>query len=314
MHTIHLTKEHLQSYLRDLAARISKLEADSPQVWAMVGFSGCVLGRELAEVAPDLYASVDELIVSYNRRTDTVSFPGQEQFRDVISGRNVLLIDGTVHSGSTLLRVTKALEELEPRKISSYALVVRRGSQVIPNHFGFLIGDHDRVHFPAPRYSNNRLFPFGTYRRMCEEDCARPMIMTGADFIDKLHWEDRWYEVSTDPKRQIYIHEQNGSICGFVSFRLQENGGILLDEVGVDKSCHGQKLGAHLMRWAEHYARHENCSNIELWAVENRVKWYQGMEYLHAGEQAPLKLAGTRFFKMRKKLLFNLLDDENTGV
>jgi N-acetylglutamate synthase-like GNAT family acetyltransferase/hypoxanthine phosphoribosyltransferase len=312
MNTIHLSDDQVRSYVRDLARRISDLGEEMPQIWATIGFSGSFLGKILAEERPDLYDKVDELIIAIDRSTNTVSYPAEENSEELVKGKRVLIIDGTVHSGLTLLRVIEKLEAFHPAKICSYALAVRRNAGVIPNNFGFLIGDFDRVQLPTGKYLfNNRLSPFGTYRKLREEDAPRPMINTGTDFIDKIGWDDRWYEVSTDSKRHVYLHDHNGSICGFVNFRCQDDGDvILLDEVGVDQSCQGNKLGGHLMRWAEHFARHANFSTIELWAVDDRVEWYSQMGFERTIKK-PINLSDHSFIQMSKKILYNLPGEDH---
>lgn len=309
MQTTHLTEAQVSAYLRDLGERIRKLDTAAPQVWATVGASGSIIGKRFAELEPDLFAKADELLIAYDRATDLVTFPREENAGGVVRGKRILLIDGTVHSGGTLLRIVKEIEKLSPSAITSYALVVRRGAKIIPNHFGYLIGDHDRVHFPSTVVANNCLCEYGVYRKISEEDASRKMIETGRDFIDKITWEDRLYEVATDPGKHVYLYEQNGEVCGFVSFRLPRNRTLLIDEVAVDLRYRGQRLGGHLMRWAEHFGRHRNCTAVELWAVADRVGWYKDLGYEPSGKP-PLKIGGHEFWFMRKKLLYNLADDD----
>jgi GNAT superfamily N-acetyltransferase len=242
-----------------------------------------------------------------------VSFPGEPSPKALVQGKRVLIVDGTVHSGGTLLKVLKEINGFSPSQVMSYALAVRRGAKTIPNHFGFLIGDHDRVQFPSHLLANNCLFDYGTYRKLSADDASSVMITTGADFIDKLSWEDRLYEMHTDPQRHIYLHELDGEVCGFVSFRIRKSKTILVDELGVDKKFAGQRLGGHLMRWAEHYARHRNCKVIELLAVDNKVEWYQKLGYTTIPDK-PLRLSGHDFYTMSKKLLYNLADDHTLDM
>jgi hypothetical protein len=67
------------------------------------------------------------------------------------------------------------------------------------------------------------------------------------------------------------------------------------------------------MRWAEHCGRHRNCTAVELWAIDNRIKWYTDLGY-EVGRRAPLKIGGHEFSLMRKKLLFNLADDNTLAM
>jgi GNAT superfamily N-acetyltransferase/hypoxanthine-guanine phosphoribosyltransferase len=315
MQTIHLTDDHVRAYLGEFAQRMAEWQHRDqvPEVWVTVGASGSIMGKRLVEIAPALYERADELIVAYNRSTDVVSFPTEKNPQKIVKGKRVLVIDGTVHSGGTLLRVLSELQKLGAKKMTCYALAVRRGSKVIPNHFGFLIGDHDRVQFPSPLLSNNCLCAYGVYRKINKQDAGRKMISTGTDFIDKVSWEDRLYETTTDKRRHVYLHEENRVVCGFVSFRFTRNKTVLVDEVAVDKKYRGRRLGGHLMRWAEHCARHKNCSRIELWAVQDKVKFYEHLGYESKGKE-PLHLSGEDFWRMHKKLLYNLANDDTLAM
>lgn len=309
MRTIHLSDEEVAAYLRDLEHRFP--EAEKPDLWITIGASGTIIGKRLAEAARDWQH--DELILTFNRATGRVGFPDAEgDLHALIGGKRTLLIDGAVHTGGTLLRALREIRRFLPKSVSSYAVAVRRSANVIPNNFGFLIGDHDRVHFPSRALANNRLCSSGTYRKLTDEDCSRPMISTGADFIDRVAWEDRSYELHTNPNRHVYVHETEESISSFISFKVE--GKILfVDEVGADKNYRGLGLGGHLMRWAEHYARNSECADVELMAVDNKVDWYEklGFQRVHS---RPLTLSGHQFFRMRKKLLYHLPEDDNEAM
>jgi GNAT superfamily N-acetyltransferase/hypoxanthine-guanine phosphoribosyltransferase len=313
MHTIHLTEEQVLSYLRDLAERLRKLPSGPPQLWVALGGSGSVLAKRLDLAAPDLSVAAEALIVAYDRSTGSVSYP-RNQDPATLRGKRAIVVDGTVNSGSTLLRTLRELESHKPASLISYALAVRRGAAIIPNFFGFLIGDHDRVHFLAREFENNRLLAFGTCRKLAEGDLSRPMIKCGKSFIDKIAWEDRWYEIVTDPPRQVYLHEQGDRICGFISFRLQDNGSLLIEEIAVDQEFRGRGIGGCLIRWAEHWGRHANCSRVELWALEDRVQWYRDRGYEGVEGSSPLRLPTATFVKLRKRILYNLQNDDLLGI
>lgn len=312
MQTVHLTEDHVRAYLADFAHRIGN-GGSAPEVWVAIGASGSVIGKRLAQVTPQLYDSADDLIVAYDRAKDLVTFPTENNPAELIQNKRILIIDGTVHSGGTLLRVIKEVQALGAAAITSYALAVQRGSKVIPNYFGFLIGDHDRVQFPSLRLANNCLNEYGVYRKLSSDDLNREMIRSGEDFIDKVSWEYRWYELVTDQNRHIYVHEHNGKIAGFVSFKFTSEKAVLIDEVAVDRTHKGKGLGGHLMRWAEHFARHKDCSEIQLWAVDANIEFYRSHGYRQTGD-SPLSLSGHQFCMMRKKLLYNLAGEQTLAM
>jgi len=307
MHTVYLSDQEVDAYLLDLVERLTALGDDAPSVLVGIGASGAILTRRLVTVAPQL-GDREVLLVDYNRADDRITYIKADPVAK-LPGKRVLLIDGTVHSGNTLLRVMRDVEKHKPLALSSYALVVRRGARVIPNHFGVLVGDHDRALFLRRSFPNNRLKPYGIWRKIAESDMTKPMISTGRDFIDREHWSDYWYEGRTDPRRQTYLYEVAGEICGFISFRMGDGSKIVVDNIGVDKSKQDCRVGGHLMRWAEHLARHGTCARMELWAIDDRVPWYQKMGY-EVVPNEELQLENDKFLLMTKKLLYNLPDDD----
>ena len=305
MHTIHLPEELVVSYLRDLASRL-RVFPITPLVWASVGGSGALIAKRLAKHAPDLYRKADELIIAYNRTTDELTYPYEKAPASLVRGRPVLILDDIVRSGKTLMRIASAISSFRPSAISSYAIAVHRSSQVVPNHFGFLTEDHDRVLCLRHPYQNSRLVPFGCLRKLSSSDCRRRMVKTGEKFIDKVAWEDRWYEVSTDAKRVVYVFEGLDRIQGFVSFRYVDASTMLIDELGTDEAFQKRGIAGCLLRWAEHCARHADCSRIELRGVETRVGWYQDKGFHKVRGEKPLRLCGKRFYRMTKPVVYNV--------
>ena len=309
MQTIHLTEHQVDAYLYDLLERLDVLAAETPTVYVMIGDSGHQLGKRLLLLYPKFTGEV--VTAAYERETDVVTFPHEQDVGKNFEGKRILVIDGTIHSGSTLIRVVNEIQQYNPESISCYCIAVRRGAKIIPNHFGFLIGDHDRVLFPRKTYCNSRLYAHGIHRKLSEGDLAKPMIKSGRAFIDDNTWDYHWYEVQTGRGQHVYVYEIQNQIKGFVSFRYSaEDKTFCIDDVAVDESIRSKKIGSFLLRWAEHWARHANCPHIELWAVDNLVGWYQRKGY-KSENVAPLSIYGTLFRKMTKKTLYNLPDEDN---
>ena len=125
MQTIHLTEDQVGSYLGDFGARIGRLGDKAPQVWVPVGASGAILSKRLAKAVLSLRQSAPQvLFATYDRRSDVIAFADKATPETIVSGKRVLLIDGTVHTGGTLLRVLKELNQFSPAAVSSYALAV----------------------------------------------------------------------------------------------------------------------------------------------------------------------------------------------
>jgi hypothetical protein len=307
LNTIFLSNDEVAAYLKDLFERFVALEGEMPMVWCPIGPSGGALAQAAMLVAGDLAPKIAHIPIAYDRATEKVSFPGEPNPASVIAGKRVLLLDGSIHSGSTFRKAYQAIAAMKPAEVSSYSLVVRVGASILPNYFGLMIGDYDRAIFLKKVFPNNRLFTCGCVRKLADGDQAQPKIACGQDFVDKFSWGDLCYEMTIDPRRQTYVYERNGGIKAFVSFRVTAGDDILLDTIAVDKSCHNQGIAGNLMRWTETCGRNSHCATIHLWAVDNRKDWYAKRGYEFCGKE--LILDEVKFHLMRKKLLYNLPDD-----
>jgi hypoxanthine-guanine phosphoribosyltransferase/GNAT superfamily N-acetyltransferase len=309
MNTIFLSEQEVAAYIRDLLKRLTSLGEKMPKLWCPIGPSGFSLAQAAMRENQELAASIEHMFITYDRAGGKIAFPGETDPSKVVKGKQVLLVDGSVHSGDTLAKVWRSVEELGASEVCSYSLVVRASSSFIPNYFGLLVGDHDRALFLRPMFPNNRLQLFGCVRKLITNDQTRPMIASGATFIDKFSWSDLMYETKVDSHRRTYVYEQNGEIKGFISFKLTTGGSVLVDTIGVDKRFHGKDIGGCLMRWAETCARHADCLEMRLWSVEDSVEFYKNQGYKFFGDK--MTLDGTPFHLMGKKVLYNLNDEES---
>jgi hypoxanthine phosphoribosyltransferase/N-acetylglutamate synthase-like GNAT family acetyltransferase len=312
MQTLHLSEQQVDAYLNDLATRL-KTDSVRPDVLIGVGLSGSNILLQLVKFLSD-FPEMKILFTNFDRAQEKITYFESIEKTDLIdptehiAGKNVLLVDDAVHTGNTLIKSIRDIEKFKPSAVASYALVVRRGAKVIPNKFGFLVGDHDRVLFLNDVFPNNRLTPTGIWRKLFEDDMSKPMITTGEKFIDQVEWASYWYENQVDLNRHTYVYELNGKICGFVSFRL-DNKRIVVDNVATDKEIAKQGIGGFLMRWVEHFARHLNCQEMYLWAIEGRIPWYQKMGYEQRNEKT-LTLGQETFVEMAKKLQYILPEEQ----
>ena len=308
MNTVFISEEEVRGYLRDFIARLSQLDKGVPRVWCPIGPSGLRLAQVAMQLDADLASQTQVVPIVFDRSNSTVSFSNDRCPEEVVKGRSILLVDGSVHSARTISRAYAVLESLGPSDISSYSLVVRSGASMVPNFFGLLVGDHDRVHFLKQEIPNNRLLPFGRVRTLAFEDLDKPMVQTGEHFIDKFTWSDLWYEMRADRRRKTYLYERTGEIQGFVSFRVGKARGVLVDTLGVGRQHQRQGIAGALLRWVETLGRHRRCRSLSLWGVEQRREWYENRGFQARGSQ--MVLDGVKFYMMRKKLLYSLPDDE----
>lgn len=308
MNTIFLSNEEVAAYLRDLLDNLITLKEHMPMVWCPIGLSGGVIAREAMCVAGEyLESKIKHVPIDYDRTTEKISFLGEPDPKANIAGQRILLLDDTVHSGSTFWKSYQAVMELGPAEITSYSLVVRVGASILPNYFGLMIGDYDRAVFLKQAIPNNRLFSCGCVRKLADADQRRAKVVSGEDFVDKFSWGDLLYEMMTDSRRQTYVYERNGGIQAFVNFRIVPGDDVLIDALVTDKSCQGQGIAGNLMRWAETYARNHHCATVHLWAVDEKKDFYKKRGYEPCGQKRTLD--DTTYHFMRKKLLYNLPDD-----
>jgi hypoxanthine-guanine phosphoribosyltransferase len=311
LNTVFLSDKEVEGYLRSLLEKLDQLAEEKPTTWCPIGPSGMLVAQVAMRIAGEQAATFRIMPIICDRSTGNVSFPDEADPRQVVQGNRVLLVDGAVHSGSTLSKAFRAVEELGPVQLSSYALAVRAGASFIPNFFSLLVKDHDRVHFLRETIPNHRLMDFGCMRILSAEDCGMKMVCTGKTFIDKFDWSDLLYEMRVDHKRRTYLYERGGAIQGFVSFRLKRNRTLLVDTLGTDRQAQGQGIAGHMLRWVEILGRHQRCGAIDLWAIAERRPWYETRGFEARGTR--LVLDGETFLLMRRKLLYNLPDDLMMG-
>lgn len=290
--------------MADLASRLVGLNDRFPQTWVPLGISGQKMADVLGNHIPAKQLSKVRIIRAHcNRETDAVEFA--DDIDRVDFSIPVLLVDSAVHSGRSMLSVSKKLTEVGARDIITYSLVTKCNSEIVPNYFGVLIGDHDRAYFQLKSIPNNRLqskYPFGILRSITDDDKDRSFLNTGVDSMDKTTFSDLLYEVRTR-KTNVFVYEHAGKICGFVSFE-KKGLSVFLDGIASDVEYRGKNIGGLLIRWLETWARSHNCETIDLMAIEPRVSFYEKMGYHVYGE--PLSLSGEEYKGMRRKLLYNI--------
>lgn len=309
MYTLYLGLEEVDAYLRDLAARFLALGDRRPAVWCTIGPSGAAIAQRLLNVAPALVDGTRIAPVNFDRRTREVTFEFDESAE--IAGEHVLILDSSVHSGTTMHRIVRRVQEFDPASLSSYTLVLKRSSTFVPTHWGLMIGDYDRAYFLLDKLPNNRLNPKSPdchFRRLTDDDLDSAPVVSGVDSIDRVTWADRWYDMrSSERERRTYLLESGKDLVGFVTFVTTADGTTLLvDEVVVDERFQGGGYGSALMRWAETMARQLRCSELRLWAIDDQVSFYERLGYEPTGQGDQMNLEGHTYELMRKKIIYHI--------
>ena len=301
MQSCFLSNEVIDAYLFDLAQRLEELPNETrPKVWCPLGPSGLTIAQRLLKYTRPI--NIEPIV--WVRGAATAQFGNGSQQAAAVRGEAILAMDSAIHTGSTFDAALRLIHVNQARSITSYSVVVRAGARIIPNYFSLLIGDTDRTWLPVERLPNQRLTPSGVLRRLDEQDIDKRMIESGRGFIDRGSWSDHWYELATNPDRQVYVMEDQGELCAFVSFCFCGQQ-IRIDELAVDESAQRRQFGAYLMRWAENLARHRGCLESTLWSIEDRVSYYEKLGYANSGERLALGADGV-FCKLKKRILYNL--------
>lgn len=304
MITYFLGREQVDAYAVDLVNRLLALGEEFPTTWFLLGISGQNMAEVISRHIPDdVLAKLKVVRVACDRTQGEVEW--QDPFDDVDLDKPVLLLDSAIHSGHTMLKATRALADIGAKEILTYSLVIKAGSELVPNYFGVIIGDHDRAYFLLNSIPNNRLqktAPFGVLRVLQETDIGRTFPRTGVPSMDKISFSDLMYE-KTSRGSHVYVYEHGKQLCGYVSF--ERRGGILfIDGLGSDQDYRGRNIGGLLMRWAENWARSHKCDSIELWALEPRIPFYRHMHFVEDGRV--MNLGEEVYHLMRRRLLYNV--------
>lgn len=320
MITHYLGDQEVTAYAKDFAGRLALLAPqDFPTVWCPIGKSGDkmlrVIAQELQKCSSALTSSIQIVELFFNKELGEISL-GAGGSNDDLRGANVLVLDSSIHSGSSMLAAVRHVYRYGAVSAVSYSLTVKKSSSFLPHYFGVVVGDHDRVLFQLDGIPNNRLFtrkyrPIGCFRRINESDSDHPCacLDTGVTSIDKISLGDLYYEHRANGY-DVLVVEDRDKIAGFLKIKAHPKKQLQLDVIAADNGYKGKGLGGALMRYAETMGRANCCTHIELWAIENQIDWYKKFgfeptnEVINAG-------GGEIYGLMKKRLLYHF--DMNDG-
>ncbi len=309
MHTYFLGLEEVKAYAQDFAQRLAALGKGAfPYVWCPLGQSGQEILNVITQFLPKEYRDEVQVVpLQFNRDANKACLESPDD-ASVLKGKTVLIMDSSVHSGSTMVACMDEVTRCGVASTVSYSLVVKRGTSFVPNYFGLIISDFDRAYYLLDKIPTYPVCCRGNLRKIGEADVHRnpDHIQSGLASIDSITWADLWYE-TTAKHSHVYLCTQDSSVLGFISFQVAEHRTLFIDAIAVDTTKQKTKLGGALMRWAEIFARTHNCLSIELWAINDRVDFYKHMGFSSTGEK--LDLGAEKYEQMRRKLLYNLKPD-----
>jgi len=320
--TYFLGKEEVRAYVRDFFKNRLSRCAVRPTVWCPITRSGLELLKVMSEVAgnefPELAKNVTILPMAVGNRK-RVSFRGANAAR-IVTGKSVLLLDGAIHSGGTLSACAQKALAYKPAELSSYVLVIKRGSSFIPTFWGMMMEETDRAFFLLNEIPNNRLDaaghnPEGTKKqplvhieRLNTRMLQSPCVQSNVKSMDRITWSDRYFQMlSSEYEFCTYVLEHGNKIVGYLTLhRLKENGGgLMVDEVAVDVKQRGKDYGGVLMRFADTLARQGNSSVLRLLAIKNNVPFYKKFGFRLVSGKKPILLDDEEYIPLEKLVLYH---------
>jgi ribosomal protein S18 acetylase RimI-like enzyme len=316
--TYLLGKEQIQAYLRDFLARLETAES-LPTVWCPVTESGRSLLRAMLELPEASAAKFADVRVVPIEVELTRATPGSEEVppkvrisdAEGLRGHSVLLLDGAIHSGTTMSVCADEVLRCEPLELSSYALVVKRCSTFIPTVWGVMTDETDRAYFLLSKIPNNRLDsgnrpqPPVQIRRLGSKHLEHPPIHSTVPSMDRMTWSDRLYQMNASVHGPTtYVLERVGRIVGFLTVTLSHSE-MSIDEVVVDPSLQDHGYGGVLMRFADTLARQSDCEVVRLNAIRDRVEWYRARGYRESPGRKPIPLDGEVYVPMERPVLYH---------
>lgn len=323
MVTHFLGAPEVHGYLADFLTRLLRVDP-VPLVWCPLTRSGRKLANEIGKILKRgdarfaVFESVELVPLGLAKKTKKVTVA--RGMRPELEGKNVLVLDSSIHSGGTMRRAVGEVLKAGAKNVCSYSLVVMRGSEFFPTVWGVIIDDSDRAFFLLDEIPNQRLHAgadarsqsatekpqaYVHIRRLSKGDKSQTQLKTGLRSLDRFTWGDRLFDMeSAGGGRCTYVLETGESPVGFITL-THEDRILFIQEIGIGKKFQGcgKPYGPILMRFAETMARQLNCTTLRLYGVEERVEFYEGFGYRRLPEAEALELDSKRYIMMEKAVL-----------
>lgn len=286
-----------------------RLEDACPRIWFPLGMSGWKMHvpvlRHIETISPELVSTIQVSKADYLRESDSITFePSIEG--ETFGNKPVLIIDSAIHSGRSMLLLSRNLIEAGANKIISYSLVIKNNSLFVPTYFGVVIDEKDRTYFDLDQIPNNRLHDkkalVGTLRVLTEDDADK--VIEVGDPFKGLCVGDLLYDKETRSSH-IFGYEQDSKLIAFLSFR-KAGMNVFIDAIGVEESHRGEGIASAMLRWAETWGRSVRCTGVQLWAYEKAISMYQLFGYKPVTDEWRTLGLGHRYKLMEKPLLYSI--------
>jgi ribosomal protein S18 acetylase RimI-like enzyme len=312
MITNFVGEKEVTAYLRDFLRRLVTLNP-LPNLWCPVTPSGEKLLRRILELVkvdhPNLVDSVSVLPIQLDRATRKIAFRRGSPSKD-IPGKSVLILDGAIHSGSTMARAVEKVVDYGAAEVCTYSLMLKCDSAFIPTMWGFMIDKTDRAFFLLEEIPNHRLSahheappPLVHIQRLDAEQRKLGRVVCGVKSLDRVTWGDRWFDMAAgEQDKSCYLLLKKKAVLGYLTVHHTNRRFMVVDEIALHKKYHGKGYGGILIRFADTLARQSDSVAIQLHAIKEQVKFYRHYGYHQVAEE-PLNLEGEEYQLMRRPVL-----------
>jgi hypothetical protein len=232
----------------------------------------------------------------------------------LLPGAAVLLLDGAVHSGKSMVACASAVLQYKPASLASYSVILKRGSVFIPTMWGVMTDETDRAHFLLKKIPNNRLNAGGKrpqpnvhLRRLAECHVERPAIHCNVESINRATWGDRLFQMNTsDGAVTTYLIEEGENIVGFLTLQVDDPARpevLTISEIVSAQENLGH--GGLMLRFADSVARQLECRSVRLNAIEAKVSFYEHMGYEQLPGATVLRIEKETYIPMQRTVLYH---------
>jgi hypoxanthine-guanine phosphoribosyltransferase/ribosomal protein S18 acetylase RimI-like enzyme len=324
MFTYLISEEDVRKYARDLCSRLMRMEP-KPDVLCPITQSGTNFLRlflsEFDSAMKERFSDAQIVQINVTKESRKKHINIDDGDLNIISGRNIFLIDVAIHSGNTMKLCEEALNDHKPAEVFSYSLVVKRSANYFPSIWGLMIEETDRAYFLLDKIPNNRLSTGGTTKpqlpvriiRLDENSSMLPTVTCGVGSMDKLSWGDRLFQMRvTDSNSTTYLLKRGDRIVGYLTVHTGKNEVLYIDEVAVDTTQHENGYGGVMLRFADTLARHYDCRVVRLNAISNKISWYEKYGYEINPAAKEFNLDGEIYHQMQRPVIYcqNALEAE----
>jgi len=198
-----------------------------------------------------------------------------DNYKDVPPKKCLLVCEDSVRTGSSLNNVIKFARS-NGNDIVIVSLIMRRGSDIVPNFFAIEVHKGEKVVFPWDDLPI-RCFNKGIIRKLNSYDITDEnsrKFKCGDERLDKFELADYYKNGMLDSRIRTYVLEDNGKLISMVHFYLFENE-IVLRTLFTRKDMHRKGYGMEMLKIVFCYSRYHGKKQIKLFSLDAVYNLYE---------------------------------------